>query len=261
MSDEGTTEGTVDEARGTLDRARELEGEVALVSGGSRGIGLGISQALAMGGARIAVVARNGERAREVADALPGDGHAGFSCDVADPEQVQATVSAVEEALGPVTVLVNNAGITRDNILLRLKDEDWDQVIDVNLKGAFNLTRGMMKRRSGSIINISSVVGLMGNAGQSNYAASKAGLLGFTRSVARELAARNVRCNAVAPGYVRTDMTSELSESQTAALREAIPMGRLGEADDIAGVVRFLAGPWARYITGQTLAVDGGMVM
>ncbi|MGD2070733.1 MAG: 3-oxoacyl-[acyl-carrier-protein] reductase [Gemmatimonadota bacterium] len=244
---------------------RELDGRVALVTGGSRGIGRAISEELARAGARVAVVARDGERARDVATALPGEGHAGFACDVADSEAVADAVAAVEADVGPVDVLVNNAGITRDNILLRMKDDEWDEVIEVNLKGAFNLTRalarGMMKRRDGVIINVSSVVGLIGNAGQTNYSASKAGLLGLTRSVARELATRNVRCNALAPGYVRTDMTAELTEDQTEALRERIPLGRLGEPEDIAGVVRFLSGPAARYITGQVLAVDGGMAM
>jgi 3-oxoacyl-[acyl-carrier protein] reductase len=247
------------------DQIAELTDQVALVTGGSRGIGLAVSRELARAGARVAVVARNGERASEVAEHLPGAGHRGFGCDVSDETQVAATLAAVEEQLGRVSVLVNNAGITRDNILLRMKGEEWDEVVSVNLKGAFNLTRslarGMMKRRDGVIINITSVVGLMGNAGQANYAASKAGLVGFTKSVARELASRNVRCNAVAPGYVATDMTAELTEEQTERLQEQIPLGRLGEPEDIAGVVRFLAGPAARYITGQVLTVDGGMVM
>lgn len=245
--------------------SRELEGQVAVVTGGSRGIGLSIARELAEAGARLALVARDGERAAQAAAELPGEGHGGFACDVADSEAVKATLGRIEEELGPVGILVNNAGITRDNILMRLQDEDWDQVLDVNLKGAFNfirgVTRGMLKRRDGVIVNITSVVGLMGNAGQSNYAASKAGLLGLTKSVARELASRSIRCNAVAPGYVRTDMTSELSEEQTTALQSQIPMGRLGEPEDIAPIVRFLAGPGGRYITGQVIAVDGGMVM
>ena len=240
----------------------ELAGQIALVTGGSRGIGLAISRALAQGGARVAVVARNGERAQAVATDLPGEGHGGFGCDVADSEQVRATVGAVTESLGPVDVLVNNAGIARDNILLRLKDEDWDEVMAVNLKGAFNMTRalarGMMKRKAGVILNITSVIGLVGNAGQSNYAASKAGLIGLTKSTAKELASRGVRCNAVAPGFIKTDMTADLD---TEALLEGIPLGYLGEPEDVAGVVRFLAGPSARYITGQVLSVDGGMVI
>ena len=244
---------------------RELEGRVAIVTGGSRGIGRAIAQALAAGGARVAVVGRDGERAAAAASELPGEGHAGFACDVADPVQVRETVAAIEQSLGPVQILVNNAGITRDNLLLRMKDEEFDEVIAANLKGAFNFTRtlakGMMKRRDGAILNISSVVGLIGNAGQANYAASKAGLLGLTRSVAKELGSRGVRCNAIAPGFIRTDMTADLSDEQVAALRAQIALGELGEAVDVAGAARFLVGPGARYITGQVLAVDGGMVM
>jgi 3-oxoacyl-[acyl-carrier protein] reductase len=244
---------------------KELEGQAALVTGGSRGIGLGIATELAEAGAKVAIVARNGERAAAAAAELPGEGHGGFACDVSSSGQVKETLAAVEEQIGPVAILVNNAGITRDNILMRLADEDWDQVLDINLKGAFNFiracTRGMLKRRAGVIVNVSSVVGLMGNAGQSNYAASKAGLHGLTKSVARELASRGIRCNAIAPGYIQTDMTSELTEDQTDALKSQIPLGRLGEVEDIAPLVRFLAGPGGRYITGQIVAVDGGMVM
>jgi len=244
---------------------RELEGQVAVVTGGSRGIGLAIARALAEAGARVAVLGRNGARAAEAAAALPGEGHAGLACDVGDPQQAAAAVAAVLDELGPVDILVNNAGITRDNILLRMKDEDFDEVIATNLKGAFNLTRavtrGMMKRRRGVILNISSVVGLTGNAGQANYAASKAGMVGLTKSVAQELASRGVRCNALAPGFIRTDMTEALTDSQVDALTERIPLGTLGEPEDVAGVARFLVGPEARYITGQVVAVDGGMVM
>ncbi|TVP49699.1 MAG: 3-oxoacyl-[acyl-carrier-protein] reductase [Gemmatimonadales bacterium] len=243
----------------------ELAGNTAIVTGGSRGIGLAIASALAEGGARVAVLGRNGARAEEAAATLAGEGHMGLSCDVADPEAARSAVAAIEEAFGGVGILVNNAGITRDNILLRLKDEDWDEVIDTNLKGTFNMTRavtrGMMKRRDGVILNVSSVVGLMGNAGQSNYAASKSGLFGLTKSVARELASRGIRCNAIAPGYIATDMTAELDEKQTEALQERIPLGRLGAPEDVAGLVRFLAGPSAGYITGQIITVDGGMVM
>ncbi len=244
---------------------KELEGQVAVVTGGSRGIGLAISEALADAGARVAVLGRNGARAEEAAAGLPGDGHMGLACDVGDPDAAKDAVAAVEEALGPVDILVNNAGITRDNILLRMKDEEFDEVIATNLKGAFNftraVTRGMMKRRRGAILNITSVVGLTGNAGQANYAASKAGLLGLTKSVAKELASRDVRCNAIAPGFIRTDMTDELNDSQVEGLKQLIPLGHLGEPEDVAGVARFLVGPDARYITGQTVAVDGGMVM
>lgn len=241
----------------------ELEGHVAIVTGGSRGIGLGIAIELAEGGARVAVIGRDEGRAIRAADHLPQRGHLGLACNVADSSQAREAVGQVEEEFGGVTILVNNAGITRDNILLRLKDEDWDEVMGVNLKGTFNMTRsvvrGMMKRREGVILNVSSVVGLSGNAGQSNYAASKAGIIGFTKSVARELASRGIRCNAIAPGFVETDMTSALGEAQTKALKQQIPLGRLGSPQDIAGVARFLAGPGACYITGQVIAVDGGM--
>ena len=241
----------------------ELEGHCAIVTGGARGIGLEIAIELAEGGARVAVIDLDEERVIPVADDLPGQGHIGLACNVADSSQVKEVVCQVEEEFSGVTILVNNAGITRDNILLRLKDEDWDEVIEVNLTGTFNMTRsvirGMMKRRGGVILNISSVVGLSGNAGQANYAASKAGVLGFTKSVARELASRGIRCNAIAPGFIETDMTSGLNEDQTGALRQQIPLGRLGSPEDIARVARFLAGPGACYITGQVIAVDGGM--
>ncbi len=243
----------------------ELAGTVAIVTGGSRGIGLGIAHELARAGARIAVVARDGERAESAAAELEGEGHAAYSCDIADSRACRKTVSAVESGQGPVAILVNNAGITRDNIVLRMRDDDWSGVIDTNLGGAFNMiravVRGMMKRRAGSIVNVTSVIGLMGNAGQANYAASKAGLHGLTKSVARELATRNIRCNAVAPGFIRTDMTAGLAEAQVAGLKDRIPAGRLGDPEDVAGVVRFLAGPAAGYITGQIIAVDGGMTM
>ncbi len=245
--------------------ARELADKVAIVTGGSRGIGLAIAESLADAGATIAVIGRNGERAKQAAAALSGAGHEGYACDVADPFQVTDTVKAIQEGLGSVDILINNAGLTRDNLLMRMKDEEFDEVIATNLKGAFNftraVTRSMMKKRDGVILNITSVVGLIGNAGQTNYAASKAGMIGMTKSVAKELGSRGVRCNALAPGFIRTDMTAELSEDQIESLQSLIPLGRLGETDDISGVVRFLVSPAARYITGQVLAVDGGMVM
>ena len=248
-----------------MTNARELAGGVAVVTGGSRGIGLAVSKALAEAGAAVAIVARDADRAADALASLPGDGHAAYSCDVADPAQAKKTVAAVESAQGPVSILVNNAGITRDNILLRLRDDDWAQVVGTNLGGAFNMVRavarGMMKRKAGSIVNVTSVVGLTGNAGQANYAASKAGLHGLTKSVAKELASRNVRCNAVAPGFIRTDMTAELADAVVRDLHGRIPLARFGEPEDVASVVRFLAGPEARYITGQILAVDGGMAM
>jgi len=245
--------------------AHELADTVAVVTGGSRGIGRAIAEELADAGAAVAVIGRNGDTAQTAAGELPGQGHAGYACDVADPAQVAATLKAVEDTQGAVGVLVNNAGITRDNILVRMKDDEFDEVIAANLKGTFNftraVTRGMMKRRGGSILNITSVVGLIGNAGQVNYAASKAGVVGLTKSVAKELASRGVRCNAIAPGFIKTDMTDDLSDAQVDALLGQIPLGTLGEAEDIARVARFLVGPGARYITGQVLAVDGGMVM
>ena len=243
----------------------ELSGKVALVTGASRGIGVAIARALAEGGARVAVVSRSEERSAAVARDLPGDGHVGLGCDVADSAAVDATVKQVESSLGSLDILVNNAGITKDNLLMRLKDEDWDDVLATNLKAAFLLTRsaskGMMKRRDGRIINITSVVGLTGNKGQANYAASKAGLIGLTKSVAKELASRNILCNAIAPGFIETDMTAELTEAVRTELTKQIALGRLGSPEDIAGVVRFLAGPAAAYITGQVLVVDGGMVI
>lgn len=243
----------------------ELQGQVALVTGGSRGIGLAVASELASAGARVAVVARDEARAQAAADGLPGEGHRGYGADVADPEAVNALVKRVEEELGSLDVLVNNAGITRDNVLMRIRDDDWDAVLDTNLRGVFNTiraaSRGMMKRRAGRVINITSVVGITGNKGQANYAASKAGVIGLTKSVAKELASRGVLVNAVAPGYIETDMTSDLPEAARDALMSQIALGRLGKPDDIAPVVRFLAGPGAAYITGQTLVVDGGMVM
>ena len=243
----------------------ELSGKVALVTGASRGIGVAIARALADGGARVAVVSRSEERSAAVAAELPGSGHAGLGCDVADSAAVDATVKGVEASMGSLDILVNNAGITKDNLLMRLKDEDWDDVLATNLKAAFlmirSATKGMMKRRDGRIINITSVVGLTGNKGQANYAASKAGLVGLTKSVAKELASRNILCNAIAPGFIETDMTAELSEAVRSELTNQIALGRLGSPEDIAGVVRFLAGPAAAYITGQVLVVDGGMVI
>lgn len=243
----------------------ELSGKIAFVTGGSRGIGLAVCRELAVAGARVAVVARGEAGAVDAASSLAGTGHLGLACDVADGDAVRAAVARVVEEMGQIDILVNNAGITRDNLLLRMTDEEWDAVMDANLKGAFQttraVTRGMMRRRDGAIINMSSIVGIIGNPGQANYAASKAGLIGFTKSVARELASRGVRCNAIAPGFIRTDMTAGLPEDTISAMRDRIPLGDLGNPEDVAGVVRFLAGPTARYITGQVIAVDGGMTM
>jgi 3-oxoacyl-[acyl-carrier protein] reductase len=242
----------------------DLSGKVALVTGSTRGIGRAIAETLAGAGAQVAVVGRDLPRA-EAAAAEIGRGARGFACDVSDTAQVSTLVSDVEAAFGTLDILVNNAGLTRDNVIMRLKDEDWDAVIDANLRGAFAsiraASRGMMKRRSGRIINISSVVGVIGNRGQANYAASKAGLIGLTKSVAKELASRNILCNAVAPGFIATDMTAALGDDQRVALEGQIPLARLGSPADIASAVAFLASDHAAYITGQVLVVDGGMVM
>lgn len=242
----------------------DLSGKVALVTGSTRGIGRAIAETLAGAGARVAVVGRDLVRAQTAAAEI-GHEAKGFACDVSDTAQVTALVSDVEAAFGTLDILVNNAGLTKDNVIMRLKDEDWDSVIDANLRGAFAsiraATRGMMKRRSGRIINISSVVGVIGNRGQSNYAASKAGLIGLTKSVAKELASRNILCNAVAPGFIATDMTAALGDEQRKALEGQIPLERLGSPADIASAVAFLASDHASYITGQVIVVDGGMVM
>jgi 3-oxoacyl-[acyl-carrier protein] reductase len=215
-------------------------------------------------GAAVAVAGRDHARAEAVASGL-GERAVGVACDVAKIEEVEAAIAAAEKALGPIDILVNNAGLTRDNILVRLDEAAWDTVLDANLKGAFNTTRtvirGMMKRRSGRIINISSIVGLIGNKGQANYAASKAGLIGFTKSVAREYAGRGILANCVAPGFIETDMTNALPAEARTALLEQIALGRLGRPEDVAGAVLFLASDLASYITGQVLVVDGGMVI
>ena len=241
----------------------DLSNRVALVTGSTRGIGRAIAGQLAECGARVAIVGRDLARAEAVAEEI-GEAR-GFACDVSDVASVTALVGDVEKAFGSLDILVNNAGLTRDNILLRLTDDDWDAVLDANLRGAFAATRaatrGMMKRRWGRIINIASVVGITGNKGQANYAASKAGLIGFTKSVAKEYASRNILVNAVAPGFIETDMTAAMTDEARKALSGTIPLERLGKPADIAAVVAFLASEYAAYITGQTVVVDGGMVM
>ncbi|MBI2408964.1 MAG: 3-oxoacyl-ACP reductase FabG [Gemmatimonadetes bacterium] len=240
-----------------------LQGRVALVTGSTRGIGRAIAETLVKCGARVAVVGRDLAGAEKVAAELVEA--RGFACDVSDPASVTMLVQSVEDAFGQLDILVNNAGITKDNLMARMKDDDWDAVLATNLRSAFVATRaaqrGMMKRRWGRIINITSVVGLIGNKGQANYAASKAGLIGFTKAAAKELSSRNILVNAVAPGYIQTDMTAQLNEEAKSALSSQIPLGRLGEPGDIAEAVAFLASDLAAYITGQVLVVDGGMVM
>ncbi|MGQ0648832.1 MAG: 3-oxoacyl-[acyl-carrier-protein] reductase [Gemmatimonadaceae bacterium] len=242
----------------------DLSGKNAVVTGSTRGIGRGIAEALAAAGARVAIVGRDKARADETAAAV-GGGAIGFPCDVGDVGQVTALIEAVETTFGSIDILVNNAGLTRDNIMLRLKDEDWDAVINANLRGAFvamrAATRGMMKRRSGRIINIASVVGITGNKGQTNYAASKAGLIGMTKSVAKEFASRGILANVVAPGFITTDMTAALTDEARSVLMGQIPLERLGTPADVAGAVVFLSSDLASYITGQVIVVDGGMVM
>jgi 3-oxoacyl-[acyl-carrier protein] reductase len=242
----------------------DLSGKTALVTGSTRGIGRAIADTLAGAGARVAVVGRDVSRAQEVATAL-GGGAAGFACDVADIASVIALVEGVEKAFGQIDILVNNAGLTRDNILFRLKDDDWDAVLDANLRGAFAairaVSRGMMKKRSGRIVNVASIVGIIGNKGQANYAASKGGLIALTKSVAKELASRNILVNAVAPGFIETEMTAAMTPEARTALGQQIPLERLGTVADVASAVTFLASDHASYITGQVFVVDGGMVM
>ena len=241
----------------------DLTGKVALVTGSTRGIGRTIAKTLVDAGAKVAVVGRDLAKAEQVAEAL-GEAR-GFSCDVADPASVTMLVQTVEDAFGSLDILVNNAGITRDNLMLRMKDEDWDAVLDTNLRSAFvairAAQRGMMKRRWGRIINIASVVGIFGNKGQANYAASKAGMIGLSKSVAKELASRNILCNVVAPGFITSDMTDAMTPQAVEALAAQIPLERFGAAQDVAGLVAFLASDHAAYITGQVLAVDGGLAM
>jgi 3-oxoacyl-[acyl-carrier protein] reductase len=243
-------------------------GRVAIVTGGGRGIGRSVAVRLAQEGANVAISYRsNDAAAEETAEAVRG---AGVECevfkgDVASPEDVQALFKGVGDAFGRVDILVNNAGITRDNLIMRMKEEEFDDVLRTNLGGTYLCTRAalrpMIRARWGRIVNVSSVVGLVGNAGQANYAASKAGIIGFTKSVAREVAQRGITANAVAPGYVETELTGSLPEEVKGQIRGQVPMGRFGEAEEVAEVVAFLAGEGAGYVTGQTIAVDGGMTM
>jgi 3-oxoacyl-[acyl-carrier protein] reductase len=244
-----------------------LQGKIAVVTGAGRGIGRGIALRLATEGADIVCVSRTAENAEKAAAEVRAMGRRAwaFAVDVSNETAVQEMAERVIAEAATVDILVNNAGVTRDGLLMRMTGDDWDAVLNTNLKGAFHLTRAFarifVKQRSGRIINIASVVGLMGNAGQANYAASKAGLIGFTKSIAREFASRRVTCNAIAPGFITTDMTSVLPETVRTELLKRIPLNSLGEAADIAEAVLYLAGPGGRYVTGQVLVVDGGMVM
>ncbi len=248
--------------------SKPFEGQVAVVTGAGRGIGEAIAKRLADGGAKVAVVSRTEANAAKTAEAINAthpEAAKAYSIDVADFQAVQELGDAILTDFGRIDMLVNNAGVTRDGLSMRMSSEDWDAVVDTNLKGAFNFIRAvqrpMAKQRSGRIINIASVVGLTGNAGQANYSASKAGLIGLTKTIARELSGRGITSNVVAPGFIETDMTAVLPESIRTAVVEKIPLARFGAPDDIAAAVAFLAGPEAGYITGQVLVVDGGMVM
>jgi len=240
-----------------------FEGQVVVVTGASRGIGREIARQFAAEGAKVACIATTSEGAQSTANAL--DGAMAYACDISDAKAVEVVFEAISKDLGTPAVLVNNAGITRDTLLMRMKDEDWDRVLDVNLKGAWLMIRAasrpMMKARYGRIVNLSSVIGLHGGAGQTNYAASKAGLIGLSLSVAKELGSRGITCNAVAPGFIETDMTNDLPAEFRERVEKDSPAGRLGTPADIAAAVLFLASKEAAYITGQTLTVDGGLFL
>jgi 3-oxoacyl-[acyl-carrier protein] reductase len=245
----------------------QLENQIAVVTGAGRGIGRAIALKFAAEGADVVCVSRTQENSDKVAAEIRALGRKAWAqaVDVADANAVAAAAEKILAECGRVDILVNNAGVTRDNLLMRMSEAEWDAVLDTNLKGAFLFTkafsRTLIKQRAGRIINVASVIGLIGNAGQSNYAASKAGLIGFTKSVARELASRGITVNVLAPGFIETDMTAGLKEELRAGVLKQIPLGSFGQPDDIAGAAVFLASPAARYITGQVLAVDGGMVM
>jgi 3-oxoacyl-[acyl-carrier protein] reductase len=242
-----------------------LQGEVALVTGASRGIGNAIAEQLAAQGATVIGTATTEPGAEKISGYLQASGGRGMMLDVSDKESIKSVLQAITDQFGAVSILVNNAGITRDNLLMMMKDKQWDDIINTNLTSVFHLSksvlRPMMKARKGRIINIASVVGLTGNAGQTNYAAAKAGLIGFSKSLAREIGSRNITVNTVAPGFIDTDMTRELPEEQREALIRQIPLNRLGDPADIAHAVCYLASPEAGYITGETINVNGGMHM
>jgi 3-oxoacyl-[acyl-carrier protein] reductase len=242
-----------------------LNGEIALVTGATRGIGAAIAERLARDGARVIGTATTAEGAARISASLAAQGGRGVVLDVVKPDSIEAVLDDVEAKDGAVAILCNNAGITRDTLLLRMKEEDWDAVLDTNLASVFRLSkavlRGMMKARKGRIVSITSVVGLTGNPGQANYAAAKAGIIGFTKSLAREVGSRGITVNAIAPGFIDTDMTRALAEAQRAALNAQIPLGRLGQPADVAAAVAFLCSPDGSYITGETLHVNGGMYM
>ena len=249
----------------TATQGRFAAGAVALVTGATRGIGRGIAERLAREGVKVIGTATSDSGAAQISDYLAASGGTGRVLDVRDPAAVDALVASIGKEFGPIGILVNNAGVTRDTLLLRMKDADWADVIETDLSSVFRLSRavvpGMMKARSGRIISIGSVVGTMGNGGQTNYAAAKAGLIGFSKSLAREIGSRNITVNVIAPGFIDTDMTQKLGEDARASLQKQIPLERLGKPEDIAAAVAFLASKEAGYITGETLHVNGGMLM
>ncbi|MDZ4860053.1 MAG: 3-oxoacyl-[acyl-carrier-protein] reductase [Candidatus Hydrogenedentes bacterium] len=247
---------------------REFSEKTVLITGGTRGIGRACAVMFAREGAKVAICGRNNETATVAAEEIAAEANGdvrGFGCDISDPKAVDSMVKSVNEAFGPVYVLVNNAGITRDGLLMRMKSEDWSAVVDTNLTGAFNVcravTRDMLRQRAGRIINISSIIGIRGQGGQTNYAAAKAGLIGFTKALAQELASRGITVNVIAPGYIDTDMTAFITDAIRDELLKKIPLNRVGTGDDIAAATRFLASGGASYITGAVLQVDGGLGM
>jgi 3-oxoacyl-[acyl-carrier protein] reductase len=244
-----------------------LKGQVAIITGGTRGIGKEVAKSFAKNGAIAVIIGRNAQAAAQVCDEIVKEGQQAdhFSCDVTNLENVQETVNKILDKYKTVDILVNNAGITRDNLLLRMSEEDWDEVIRTNLRGVFNFTKViskvMLKARKGKIISVASIIGIIGNAGQANYAASKAGIIAFTKSIAKEFASRGITANAIAPGYIETDMTAQLKDNVREEVLKTIPVGRLGTAQDVASVCLFLASPESNYITGQTIVVDGGLAV
>lgn len=247
----------------------EFADKVVLVTGGTRGIGRACAEMFAREGAKLAICGRSDETSQAAAEEIKSatgasDVH-GYGMDTSDSDVVKETIKKIEGDLGAITILVNNAGITRDGLLMRMKDADWDAVLNTNLKGCFNtcraVARGMMKARAGRIINVSSIIGVRGGAGQTNYAAAKAGLIGFTKSLAQEMGSRGITANIIAPGYIGTDMTADFSEDMQAKIVERVPLGRVGDVEDIAAAVKYLAGDGAAYVTGAILQVDGGLAM
>jgi len=245
----------------------KFENETVLITGATRGIGKAVALSFAKEGANIAIIGRNEVALQQISDEIKQLGRECifFACDVANSQNVQETVNKILDKYNRIDILINNAGITRDNLLLRMSENDWDDVMSTNLKGVFNFTkavsRGMLKAKKGKIISIASIIGMTGNAGQANYAASKAGIIGFTKSVAKELASRGITANAIAPGYIETEMTGQLKDELREGILKMIPLGRLGTVEDVAQISLFLASKEADYITGQTIVVDGGMAI